>query len=60
MTKISELKQRWMADEEFRQAYEEADQEYRLVENLIRARERAGLEEQQAVNLDDLQRAGKG
>jgi ribosome-binding protein aMBF1 (putative translation factor) len=43
MTKVSELRQRWMADKEFQQAYEEADSDYRVVETLIRARERAGL-----------------
>ena len=41
MTKISELKARWMADPEFRKGYEEADSEYSVIEALIRARNEA-------------------
>lgn len=43
MTKISELKKRWMADPEFRKEYEGADEEFALIEALIRARVTAGL-----------------
>lgn len=43
MTKLSELKKRWIKDPEFRTAYEEADVEYRVVEALIAARSRAHL-----------------
>src|SRR5690606_11942163 len=43
MTKLSDLKKRWMKDAEFRTAYEEADVEYRVVEALIEARSRADL-----------------
>ncbi|MBA4210826.1 MAG: transcriptional regulator [Parvibaculum sp.] len=43
MTKLSELKKRWIKDPEFRTAYEEADVEYRVVEALIEARSRAHL-----------------
>ena len=43
MTKISELKARWMADPEFRKGYEEADAEYYVIEALIRARNEANL-----------------
>ena len=43
MTKLSELKQRWMNDPEFRKEYEEADAEYTIIETLIRARNGAKL-----------------
>lgn len=43
MTKLSDLKRRWIGDPEFRLAYEEADVEYRVVEALIEARSRARL-----------------
>lgn len=43
MTKLSELKRRWMANPELQTAYEEADVEYRVVEALIEARSRAQL-----------------
>ena len=47
MSKISDLKNKWMEDSDFRQAYTEADSDYRVVEALIRARERAGLTQSQ-------------
>jgi len=34
MTKLADLKKRWMADSAFRSAYEKADAEYRLAEAL--------------------------
>lgn len=34
MTKLADLKKRWMKDPEFRAAYEEADVEYRIVDML--------------------------
>ncbi|HEX7776566.1 MAG TPA: helix-turn-helix transcriptional regulator [Parvibaculum sp.] len=43
MTRLSDLKHRWMGDPEFRAAYDEADIEYRVVEALIEARSRARL-----------------
>ena len=43
MTKLSELKKRWMSDPEFRSEYEQADAEYEIIETLIRARNEAKL-----------------
>lgn len=43
MTKLSELKKRWMKDPEFRREYEKADAEYAIIETLIRARNEAHL-----------------
>ena len=43
MTKISELKKRWMRDPKFRKEYEKADEEFAIVEALIRARAKAKL-----------------
>jgi DNA-binding XRE family transcriptional regulator len=43
VTRISELKKRWMADPEFRKGYDEADAEYSVIEALIRARNDANL-----------------
>ncbi|MGN6471479.1 MAG: helix-turn-helix domain-containing protein [Rhizobiaceae bacterium] len=43
MTKLSELKHRWMSDPEFRSEYEQADAEYAIIETLIRARNEAKL-----------------
>lgn len=47
MTKISDLKKRWMADPKFRKEYEKADAEFEIVEKLIRARTGAGLSQLQ-------------
>ncbi|HEY4199529.1 MAG TPA: helix-turn-helix domain-containing protein [Devosiaceae bacterium] len=43
MTKISELKQRFMADAKFRKEYEAANEEFALIEALIKARTAANL-----------------
>lgn len=43
MTKLKELKKRLMEDPEFRQEYDRADEEYALVEALVRARATAKL-----------------
>lgn len=43
MTKLKDLKKRFMKDPEFRKEYARADQEYALVEALVRARMDAKL-----------------
>ncbi|MBI1218883.1 MAG: helix-turn-helix domain-containing protein [Rhodobacteraceae bacterium] len=43
MTKLVDLKARMMDDPAFRDAYAEADAEYRVIEAMIRARTEAGL-----------------
>jgi predicted transcriptional regulator len=43
MTKISTLKNRWMRDPAFRKEYKAADEEYAVIEALIRARTKAKL-----------------
>ncbi len=43
MTKLTELKKRFMGDPEFREEYARADEEYALVEALVRARTAAKL-----------------
>jgi len=43
MTKLKELKKHFMEDPEFREAYARVDEEYTLVEELIRARTAAKL-----------------
>ena len=43
MTKLKELKKRLMEDPEFREAYARVDEEYALVEELVRARTAAKL-----------------
>lgn len=43
MTRISELKKRWIKDSEFRKEYNEANAEYEIIEALIRARNDAHL-----------------
>ncbi len=43
MTKLKELKKRFMEDPEFREAYARVDEEYELVEALVRARTAAKL-----------------
>lgn len=47
MTRISELKKRWMRDPKFRKEYEKADEEFAIVEALIRARTKARLSQAQ-------------
>ncbi len=43
MTRIYELKKRWMRDPRFRKEYEKADEEFAVIEALIRARTKARL-----------------
>ncbi len=43
MTKLKALKKRFMEDPEFRKEYARADEEYALVEALVRARAAANL-----------------
>ena len=43
MTKLKELKARFMEDPEFREEYERVDDEYALIEALVRARAAAKL-----------------
>ena len=43
MTKLKELKKRFMEDPEFREEYARVDEEYALVEALLRARTTAKL-----------------
>ena len=43
MTKLKELKKRFMEDPEFREEYARVDEEYALVEALVRARTTAKL-----------------
>lgn len=43
MTKLKELKARFMEDPEFREEYERVDEEYALIEALVRARAAAKL-----------------
>lgn len=43
MTKLEDLLARFMEDPEFRKEYERADEEYALIEALIRARSEANL-----------------
>ena len=47
MTKIAELKKRWMSDPKFRKEYAKADAEFAVVEALIRARTDAKLSQTQ-------------
>ncbi len=43
MTKLEDLKKRFMKDPEFREEYERVDEEFRLFEALVRARTEAKL-----------------
>ena len=43
MTKLSDLKERFMEDHEFREEYARADEEFALIEALVRARAAAKL-----------------
>ncbi len=43
MTKVADLKKRWMNDPKFREEYERADEEFAIIEALIRARTDAKL-----------------
>ena len=43
MTKLKDLKERLMQDPEFQEEYERIDEEYSLIESLVRARTEANL-----------------
>jgi len=43
VTKLAELKKKWMSDPQFRKRYSEADEEFRIIEALVRARTDAKL-----------------
>ena len=47
MTKLKDLKKRFMEDAEFREEYARVDEEYALVEALVRARAEANLTQAQ-------------
>lgn len=49
MTKIADLKKRWMKDRKFREEYEKADAEFAIIEELIRARTKAKLSQTQVA-----------
>jgi predicted transcriptional regulator len=49
MTKIAALKKRLMQNEAFRDEYEKADAEFRVIEALVLARKRAGLSQEQVA-----------
>ena len=49
MTRISDLKKRWMRDPEFRKEYEKADEEFAVIEALIRARTKARLSQSEVA-----------
>ncbi len=50
MTKIADLKKRLMNNPEFREEYEKADDEFRLIEELVRARTKANLSQAELAN----------
>ena len=47
MTLVSELHEKWLGDPEYREAYDELEPEYALVREVIGARVRAGLTQEQ-------------
>ena len=47
MTKLKDLKERLMQDPEFQEEYERIDEEYSLIESLVRARTEANLTQEQ-------------
>lgn len=47
MTRIADLKARWMSDPAFRAGYEAADAEFAVIEALINARKAANLSQAQ-------------
>ena len=49
MTKLKDLKERLMQDPEFQEEYERIDEEYSLIESLVRARAEANLTQEQLV-----------
>jgi hypothetical protein len=50
MTKINELRMRWMADPEFQKEYQKADEEFAVIEALLRARINAKLSRAELAN----------
>lgn len=48
-TTLNELKKRYMEDPEFREAYALVDEEYALVETLVRARTAANLTQEEVA-----------
>lgn len=49
MTKLKDLKKRWMEDPDFREEYAKADEEYALFEAPVRARAAANLTQAELV-----------
>ena len=47
MTKVADLHKRWMADSEYREAHAASEAEFVLARELIAARVRAGLTQEQ-------------
>ena len=47
MTRLKDLKKRLMEDPEFREEYARADEEYKLIEALVRARAAANLTQEE-------------
>jgi predicted transcriptional regulator len=47
MTKLAELKKKYMNDPEFRKEYDKADLEYSIIELLIRARTQAKMSQEE-------------
>ena len=47
MTRLKDLKKRLMEDPEFREEYARADEEYKLIEALVRARPAANLTQEE-------------
>ena len=43
MTRISELHKKWLADDDYAKAYDELETEFELARQMIEARTRAGL-----------------
>jgi predicted transcriptional regulator len=49
MTTLRQLKKKWMQDEGFRQAYDALKPEFEIARQLIRARSRAGLSQEEVA-----------
>ena len=47
MTKVSDLRRRWIRDDSYKAAYDALDEEFQLARSLIQARTRAGLTQTQ-------------
>lgn len=50
MVPVSDLHERWMGDPEYRREYEALEEEFALVDALIRARARAGLSQAEVAS----------